>query len=260
MWRSWLSRSPTPSRKGDERIRSATLPRPQRPDDDNEAQPRPSSSTLTRETSATRRKKGRFDFLRPKRWRTLSRSRKTSPKNSRPTSAGNAHPTKDVNDDGDFENAESGSTTPTNVHKPRDFPLCLPDSLSIATGLDEATPKAEEANKSMKSSLAAARSARESSPTPSQDSANRRRLSRKDLSKKNSTAGANSRQHTSKPSFFHFAKKTTDENQGPLVSKSPFYAPQFYIITDTQQARKRQLRRVKAFFVRIGLSGMRGMF
>ncbi|VDK32214.1 unnamed protein product [Taenia asiatica] len=139
MWRNWLSRSPTPSRHGDEeKCKSATLPRQQHHQhrDGPEASHRPSSSNTPRE------KKGRFDFLRPKRWRTLSRSRHTSPKRHSSTSA----------EDVAARHSSSGSCTPTNEEANRPvLPLCLHDSVS--TGMDEVTPKAEDANKSIKMSL-----------------------------------------------------------------------------------------------------------
>lgn len=197
MWRNWLSRSPTPSRSGDEeRCRSATLPRQQRHQhrDGPEASHQPSSSNTPRE------KKGRFDFLRPKRWRTLSRSRHTSPKRPCSTSA----------EDVAARHGSSGSCTPTNEEANRTvLPLCLHDSVS--TGIDEVTPKAEDANKSIKMSLVSS-GGREISDASSHDS-DSRRLSRKDSSKEQA------QHHTSKPSLFHFAKKTPERTEDQMVSR-----------------------------------------
>ncbi|CDS37427.1 conserved hypothetical protein [Echinococcus multilocularis] len=194
MWRNWLSRSPTPSRHSDkERCRSATLPRQQQHQhrDGPEASHRPSSSNTPRE------KKGRFDFLRPKRWRTLSRSRHTSPKRRCSTSA----------EDVEARHSSSGSCTPTNAEaNPTALPIFLHDSVS--TGIDVVTPKAEDENKSIKASLVSS-GGRDASNTSFHDS-DSKRLSRKDSSKEQA------RHHTSKPSLFHFAKKTSERTKDQM--------------------------------------------
>ncbi|VDM16950.1 unnamed protein product [Hydatigera taeniaeformis] len=196
MWRNWLSRSPTPSRHGDEEeCRSATLPRQQHHQhrDGPEASHRPSS------LNAPREKKSRFDFLRPKRWRTLSRSRHTSPKRHCSTSA----------EDVATRHSSSGSRTPTNEEANRTaLPLCLHDSVS--TGIDDVTPKAEDADKSIKMSLES--SGDKEIIGTSTHALESRRLSRKD-------SGKEQAQHqTSKPSLFHFVKKTSERNEDQTVS------------------------------------------
>lgn len=194
MWRSWLSRSPTPSRherkdesgEEDVRCRSATMPRPQTQHDDEDVYQRPSSSNP---------KRGRFDFLRPKRWRTLSRSGHSSPKKRKSTSPDKC--TEPTN------NSSDGSCTPTNEKSSRMMlPLGLNDSIS--TGMDDATPRAEDANKSIKAAL------EENSPKNSETG----RLSRKDMSK-----GHQERQHTLKRSLFSFGRKTPSRSLSSTVSR-----------------------------------------
>ncbi|VDD75289.1 unnamed protein product [Mesocestoides corti] len=198
MWRNWLSKSPTPSQHADERARSATLPRAQTQTTSG-SPPRSSSSKPSRESSATR-KKGPFDFLRPTRWRTLSRSRRSSPQ-----------PTQSVASEDACQKDSSGSTTPTNTEtRPSGLPLCSQDTISLATDPGEPTPKSEDANKSLKAALTANQNT-VTGVTPSQSHVSKR-LSRKDLSREQT------RQHTLRPSFFHFAKKTTENTHGQTVS------------------------------------------
>nr|CDS25605.1 conserved hypothetical protein [Hymenolepis microstoma] len=197
MWRSWLSRSPTPSRhkrkdesaEEDMRCRSATLPRPQTQHDDEDADKRPDSSTL---------KRGRFDFLRPKRWRTLSRSRHSSPKKPKSTSPDKHSETA--------HNSSDGSSTPTNEQPNRmTLPLGLNDSIS--TEMDDATPRAEDANELLKTAL------KEKSLKNSETG----RLSRKDMAK-----GPHEREHNTKRSLFTFGRKTPDRSQSSAVEFAAF--------------------------------------
>ncbi|VDO09600.1 unnamed protein product [Rodentolepis nana] len=197
MWRSWLSRSPTPSRherkdvsgEEDVRCRSATLPRPQTQHDDEDADKKPNSSSL---------KRGRFDFLRPKRWRTLSRSRHSSPKKPKSTSPDKHSETA--------HNSSDGSSTPTNEQSNRmTLPLGLNDSIS--TEMDDATPKAEDANELLKAAL------KEKYLKNSETG----RLSRKDMTKAH-----HERDHTTKRSLFTFGRKTPDRSQSIAVSLALF--------------------------------------
>lgn len=192
MWRNWLPRSPTPLGRSDQgRCRSATMPRQQQGSENAEVvSQQPNISNPMGE------RKGPFDFLHPKRWRTLSRSRKTSPKRHQSTSPEIASTSCD----------NSGSCTPTNqdnnfIDVPHDY------QESVSTEIHEVTPKAEEANKSMKTSLAIFEGEEEN-----ENNSETRRLSRKDFT------AEHTRQRALKSSLFNFARRMPEKTQEGTVS------------------------------------------